>query len=405
MTHEFNKFYKDKRFYVPILVFIIFEVLLQLGLYKPFLKKNSYAANVNRITNHVIKMKKVHNPDILILGTSVAYQGLSVNMMNDRLKNKGLKIQSIAVPGSELITQQLVFEEVIPHFPKVKLLLHVVEITMPWVAQEWLMLPSLAMISEFNRIKAVQMVYEQDYDLIKYPHSINFYNFKEKWGAFMDSFSTKAEDLSYILVRSIAYRRDMRDFLISPGPRFRYMFKFYFQEPNLNIADYENQYEEKISSYFPIQDLEDCKAKTGPGNTDPIPADSSPAHKKALFDTCSLALVTTIESKETKRTKLYFKRLKLLYDSIEEHGIQVVVVIAPYSTLLSRLGGKERIDFWKKKLNQKNIPFMNLQHVTAGENNGDYYYDLIHLNKLGKERFSNELSDTLSKNLKEWMKE
>ncbi|MCB1193425.1 MAG: SGNH/GDSL hydrolase family protein [Leptospiraceae bacterium] len=402
--NDFHKFYKDKRFYVPVLVLIIFEILLQLGFYKPFLKKNSYAANVNRIANHVIKMSKVHDPDILVLGTSVAYQGLSVTMLNDKLKTKGLKLQSIAVPGSELITQQQVFEEVIPHFKKPKLLLHVVEVTMPWVAQENLMLPTLAMIAEFDRVDAIRKIYQQDYDLIEYPTSMNIYNFKDNWKKFMDSFSLKVEDISYILIRSIAYRRDMREFIISPGPRFRYMFKHYYTEPNLDIPDYENEYTEKISSYFPIQDLDDCKVKTGPANTDPIPPDSSPEHKKALFDTCSLALVTTVEANETYRTQLYFKRLKLLYDEIQKHGIKTVVVMAPYSSLLSHLGGKERLAFWAKKLEEMNIPLVNLQFITHGKNNGDYYYDLIHLNKHGKELFSNELNNVLLENVDTWVK-
>ncbi len=220
----------------------------------------------------------------------------------------------------------------------------------------------------------------------------------------MDSFSLKVEDVSYILVRSIAYRRDMRDFIVSPGPRFRYMFKFYYTEPNLGIPDYENDYTEKISSYFPIQDLDDCKVKTGPSNTDPIPSDSSFEHKKALFDTCSLALVTTVESQETYRTQLYFKRLKLLYDEIQKHGIKIVVVVAPYSSLLSHLGGKERLEFWKKRLDEMNIPLVNLQFITHGEKNGDYYYDLIHLNKQGKELFSDELNKVLLENVGTWMK-
>jgi hypothetical protein len=56
---EFNKFYKDKRFFFPILAFLMFELILESGIYTPFLKKNSYAANINRITNHVISKKQI----------------------------------------------------------------------------------------------------------------------------------------------------------------------------------------------------------------------------------------------------------------------------------------------------------------------------------------------------------
>ncbi|MCE9499986.1 MAG: SGNH/GDSL hydrolase family protein, partial [Leptospira sp.] len=195
---EFNKFYKDKRFYIPVIVILVFELLLQLGVYTPFLKKNSYASNVNRITNHVLSKQPELDPDILILGTSVAYQGLSVRILNEKLKSTGLKVQSIAIPGSELIVQDMAVEKVLPKFKNVKLVIHVGEITMPWVSQTELNLPTLAMIAEFNRIEAVRKSFENEYNI-------------------------RGEDIFYILFRSIAYRRDMREFFLDPGKRIKYL--------------------------------------------------------------------------------------------------------------------------------------------------------------------------------------
>jgi hypothetical protein len=160
---EFNKFYKDKRFYFPILAFLLFELILETGIYTSLLKKNSYAANINRITNHVISKKQIHDPDILILGTSVAYQGLSTRILQEKINATGLKIQSIAIPGSELIVQHLVSEKLLKEFPNVKLLIYVGEVTMPWVSQTGLGLPTLAMISEFSRVDVVPLLNEFEY--------------------------------------------------------------------------------------------------------------------------------------------------------------------------------------------------------------------------------------------------
>ncbi|MCX7998933.1 MAG: SGNH/GDSL hydrolase family protein, partial [Leptospiraceae bacterium] len=119
MKREFSKFYKDKRFYVPVLILVCFELLLQTGIMKPFLKKNSYAANVNRILNHVLEKQKEHDPQVLILGTSVAYQGLSPRILQEYWTPLGLKIQSIAIPGSELIVQDLASQKVLHSFKPV----------------------------------------------------------------------------------------------------------------------------------------------------------------------------------------------------------------------------------------------------------------------------------------------
>ncbi len=59
MKKEFNRFYKDKRFLIPVFGILGFEILLQFGIYSPILKKNSYAANVNRITNHTLNKQKI----------------------------------------------------------------------------------------------------------------------------------------------------------------------------------------------------------------------------------------------------------------------------------------------------------------------------------------------------------
>lgn len=55
---EYIAFIKDSKFWIPVLILVGLEIGMQFGCYRPFLKKNSYAANVSRITNHVLEKQK-----------------------------------------------------------------------------------------------------------------------------------------------------------------------------------------------------------------------------------------------------------------------------------------------------------------------------------------------------------
>ena len=377
MVTEFHKFYKDKRFYIPILVLLCFELILQTGVYKPYLKKNSYAANINRITDHVIAQKKHHDPDILILGTSVAYQGLSPRILQEKLTPLGLKIQSIAIPGSELIVQDLATQKVLRELQKVKLLIYVGEITMPWVAQENLGLPTLAMIGEFEK-------------------SI-FWNLPKEY-----NYNVLFEDYVYLFSKSIAYRRDFRDFFTDPAKRFKHISRSK-KHPNLNFYDFENNHTEKMSSYK-ITSLEDCIEKTKEWYSPPYPENSNEDHKKAIFDTCDLASKTTTEAQRTSKTKLYFERLSKLYKHYQNKNIKILNIFAPYSYTMKHLGGKQRLQVWQEELEkilgQENVHIADFQDIFQNEDSNEYCYDTIHLNKQGMERFSNVLGNYLLNYLK-----
>ena len=367
---EFGKFFRTKTFLIPVGVIVAMELLLQAGCYSPFLKKNSYAANVNRILNHVIDKKDVLDPEILVFGTSVGYQGLSVPRLNQRLAPH--KINSIAIPGSELIVQELAVRKALKNFDNIKTVIHVMELTMPWVNKNELALPTLAMIAEINRPLALQKIYEYEYDV-------------------------RRDDVGYIMLRSVAYRRDMKDVFFNGDKRLKDFVKS-VREGNDNYYDYENSYTEAISMYSPV-DLKDCQAKTGPANTDPIPAGSNKHHKKALYDTCSLGLVTRIKSTATPESEEYFRRLKLLYAPLQEKNIRIINVFAPYSDIISHLGGPERLQHWRENLERilgpENTTVIDMQYIFRGKNSGEYFYDLIHLNKKGMLEFSDRLADEL----------
>ncbi|TGM03696.1 SGNH/GDSL hydrolase family protein [Leptospira barantonii] len=381
---EYLAFIKDSKFWIPVLLLVFLETGMQFGCYRPFLKKNSYAANVSRITNHVIEKQNEFDPDVLIVGTSVAYQGLSVPLLNQELAPLGKKIQSIAIPGTELIVQDLAVLKTLPHFKKVKTVVHVFEITTPWVGQKILNLHTLAMISEFDRFEVYPRVYDFGYDV-------------------------NADDLAYITLKSIAYRRDIQDFILSPSKRIKDIGKR-FKKENSDPWDYENSYKEKISMY-PIQNVPDCVAKTDPANGQPIPEGSDRFHKKAIFDTCIISSNPLTNANEDAVTKQYFDRLKILHDEIRRigkengHEIKIIGVVAPYSQLIQEWRLPERNAVWKRELERINptdpVSLLDYQDLLDGADNGDYYYDLIHLNSIGMMKltsaFAKDLKSILSK--------
>lgn len=375
---EYIKFILDFRLLVVIIVLFLFEFCLQMGMYKPFLKKNSYAANVNRITKHALDSKDVLDPDILILGTSVAFEGLSVRILNEKLNSTGYKVQTLAIPGSELVVQHQVLKENILKFPNLIAIIHVMEPGMPWVDRDELILPTLAMLSEVNHFDAIRTIDEFEY--------------KYNW-----------QDISYLLFKSIAYRRDLNDFLSEPQERIKFMGRE-MRSPNLNPWDYDNKHTESISAYG-INNLEECLKKVNPANNQPIPFGSDKRHKKMLYDTCTLSMVTTLENNETPRTQRYFRRLSKMYGLIPKDKIKVIHVFAPYSEIISNFGRESRRPLWEKELNHvtKSIlgydkaEIINLENLLDGADNGKYCFDLIHLNQFGTEKFSNKLGEVLLK--------
>jgi hypothetical protein len=382
MKTEYLSFFKDKRVLIPLLILLCFELILQTGIYKPFLKKNSYAANVNRITNHVIQKKEQHDPEILILGTSVGYQGLSPKILQNKLDPTGLKIQSIAVPGSELIVQELVSKKALEHFSKVKLLIYVGEITMPWVAQYYLGLPTLAMIGEFSFLDSITLPYKHKYNV-------------------------KYDDLFYLSSKIIAYRRDFRDLILDPGKRIKYLSRTR-RNPNLNFYDFENDHTEKMSSYN-ITSLQDCLEKTRDWANPPFPENSNVDHKKAVFDTCALSSVTNPSLEETPETKLYFERLSRVFKLYQDRNIKIITIFAPYSHIMRHLGDPKRLVVWKnnleKILGKENVNMVDFQDIFQGENSNEYCYDTIHLNHQGMARFSESFGNYLLENLAKYFPE
>ncbi|TGL47606.1 SGNH/GDSL hydrolase family protein [Leptospira wolffii] len=372
---------RQKKFWIPVLFFVFFDLCLQTGVYRPYLKKGSFAANVVRNTEYVLEKKSEFEPTILLLGTSVAYQGLSLKTLNETLEPYGEKIQSVAMEGTELVVQDSIIRNLLPKFPKVHTVIHILEISTPWVDQEYLQIHTLAMLGELDRRIAFPLIYDFNYNV-------------------------QYDDLGFLAFKSIAYRRDIRDFILDPSKRLKDIGRRR-KEQKLTPWPHENTNLPKISMYPEAKEVLSCLATTNPGNGQAIPQGSDIFHKKAIWDTCDLAKRTPTVVTKTKSVDNYFLRLGLLYKDIhrigEENGqkIRILGVIAPYSEIIKAWRTPERDRIWQEEVRKidPEISLLDYQDSLDGSNNGDYYYDLIHLNRIGMDKFSDIFAADLPSHL------
>lgn len=368
--YEYWKFFKDPAIIIAILMIAFMETSMQLGCYKPFIKRNSFASNVNRITDHALDRQKDWDPDVLILGTSMAYEGLSPEILNIRLKAHGLKIQSIAIPGAELVVQALALEKVLREFQNVKYIIHVNEAEMPWVDFETLSPGTRAMVSEFDRRKVYFLLNDFDYKV---------------------SFS----DWLSIMVRLINYRKDIGDWILNPLQRLKYFGRERKEKANYGISSYENRYEKSLALYS-FSNLEECIGVTGAFS--PIVEGSNAMHRDSIFSTCLVAKEKKLESGTTESTIRYKKRLSQLYQLIGEKDIHVVHVFPPLPYYLDFVNYPERIAYWKENYSDLlSEDIVDFHDLFSREEGTKYFYDLVHLNRKGNEEFSYRLADELDK--------
>ncbi|HMV42850.1 MAG TPA: hypothetical protein PK079_23010 [Leptospiraceae bacterium] len=370
---EYILFLKDKSILSALVVLILFELFLQAGFYKSFLKKNSYASNVNRITDHSLGKQSELDPDILIVGTSLAYEGLSMQALNERLKPLNLKAQSIAIPGAELIVQGLALEKVLNKFKRVKYIIHVNEIEMPWTLGIVFSQATLAMAGELDRKRAIEKFYEDEYNI-------------------------SYADIAYILIRLWAYRKDLGEFILNPEKRIKDLGKAKkaFKD---NLYSYENNYQESLSLYH-FKNVKECLTITK-DNTN-IPQGSNPYHREAIAKTCKLAEESVLSLEENGSTELYQRRLKNFYKILRDRNIQVINVFPPVSNYLEDFQYGKRVLFWKDKykdvLGEK---IFDLTEIIPKEDNANYFYDIVHVNQKGMRVFTDRLGESLLAYLKE----
>lgn len=364
---ELFHFLRDKSLLSAMGIIILIEFSLQMGCYREFLKKNSYAMSVNRITDTAIRSNSLIKPNILILGTSIAYEGLSPKLLNEKLLDKKIRVQSIAIPGSELIVQDLALRKVLSETNNIKYVLHVNELHLPWIDRRELIDATLSMIAEFDRISGLKRIYQDEYNI-------------------------KAGDYLFLFSRLVAYRRDFADFLLSPDKRIKDISRS-IKDGNSFLYSYENTYVPSLSLYN-FKNLDECLEYTFVNSN--IVNGSDKYHRDAIYKTCSLAKQTKISMEKNELTELYKIRLKNLYNFIKSKNVKIINVVPPTSIFLDRVEYENLNKFWMREYGSiLSEERWDLSGIIPDEGNSDYFYDLIHFNKKGMELFTEHLASKL----------
>ncbi len=361
---------RDPRICVPLGFLLGIELFLQTGLYKPLMQPRSYADNVNRILRIAGQNK---DPQALILGTSVAYQGIQVRALNEMLAKDGITVESGACEGAKLETQHLIMRALLDRMPHVKTVIHVVEASHPGTARFHQDPANRSMAAQFPRFEAIGVLRSHFLEL-------------------------SPSDYIYFFVRTMTYQKDMRDFVLDPLDRFKGIGRRFKEQPNGYV--YENKYEYKLS-VFPAKDPQECVnvalaadiAKLGKSVTDEH-------HRNAVVRTCQIVVADPLNGPGSAQwTDLYFKRLRVVYKDITDRGIKIIVVFSPYSEIIKDLNAEYRMKIWKDGLASvtapENYTTVDLRKSLDGPKNADYYYDTIHLNREGADVFTKAFADAV----------
>ena len=361
---------RDTRIAIPLGFLLGLELFLQTGLYKSLMQPRSYADNVNRILRMAGQDK---DPQALILGTSVAYQGIQVPELNELLRKEAITVESGACEGAKLETQHLIMRALLDRMPHVKTVIHVVEASHPGTARFHQDQANRSMAAQFPRMEAL--------------HVLKSHNLK-----------LEPSDYVYFFVRSITYQKDMRDFLLDPLDRFKGIGRRFREKPTGYI--YENKYEYKLSA-FPAKNPIECVEVATRANIEQMGKEvTDQHHRNAVVRTCQIVLMDPLAgSGNAQWTALFFQRLKVMYKDITDRGIKIIVVFSPYSDVIKDLNAEYRISEWQNGLAaitaRENYTTVDLRKSLDGPKNGDYYYDTIHLNREGATVFTKALADAI----------
>jgi hypothetical protein len=363
VSSELWKFLKSPVFYFPAGLVLALELFLQSGLYNAVLKPESFAFNVNRIRS-VVKQTS-YRPNVLIIGTSVAYQGLLIPDLNQAARDSGLRFQSAATQAAMIETQHALLRDLAPSLPGLRWIIHVAEIDFPYQARHELESANRSMLAQFPREETLQLLKEHRFRLTP-------------------------RDYAFFYLRTLTYQSDLRDFLLNPPRRFKSLAR----QRKKEIPDvvYLNQNRYAISAYG--SNPEECEKNAIRGI--PFFDDSGrqvtdEPHRTAVLDTCRNA-GEDLRAKpggNTWRT-LFFHRLKKLHEEARKHNLRLVTVFAPYSEMMAPAHDPERIRVWQEEFAKAGYysDIIDLRYTLDGPDNLSLFYDTIHLNRQGAERFT-----------------
>ncbi len=369
---ELKKFLRDWRLLAPLLMLLSLEGVLQSGLYSYLLEPNSYAASVRHIVN-VVRRSPV-KPNVLVIGTSVAYQGILLPQLNDRLAPAGLRVQSVACQGCMLETQHRLYRELREEFPELRAVLHFGETALAWKARPSIDVANRSMLAQFGRIETLGLIREQEFPL-------------EPW------------DYVYFNVRSITYQADMRDFALAPLTRFKSLTRF--QRKVRDDYPYVNEYAYGID-VFGARNLQEC-VELIPQRKDALIAagKTDRHHANSTLQTCQIALYEqgVPDPGAPQWNALFFRRLQRFYQEIDNDGRLIITALPPYSDLVNHLNSDQRMALWREELarlhGQREYYLLDLRSSLDGPENQSYYYDLLHLNAPGAAVWTDRIAAAL----------
>jgi len=363
VSSELWKFLRSPVFYAPAGLILGLELFLQTGLYRSVLKPESFAFNVNRIRT-VVK-ETSYRPNVLILGTSVAYQGLIVPELNKAAAENGLRFQSAAAQAAMVETQHALLRDLAPAMPEVRWIIHVAEVNFPYQSRHELEPANRSMLAQFPRSETLPLLREHQFTLTP-------------------------RDYAFFYLRTLTYQGDMRDFLLNPPRRLKSLARQKKKEAPDVVYLNQNRY--AISAYG--RDSVECEKNAISG----VPFMDSEGnqitdepHRTAVLDTCRSALddLRARPGENTWRT-LFFLRLKKLHAEARKHNLKLVTVFAPYSEMVTPARDPDRIKVWQEELAKEGFypSIIDLRTTLDGPDNLSLFYDTIHLNRQGAERFT-----------------
>lgn len=360
-------FLLDRSLVSALALILAFEVGFQAGCYAPLLSKNSYAKTIQSVIEKSLASHSELKPNTIILGTSIAYESISLSQLNYRLKDSGFIVQSLAIPGSELIVQELILREYLSKHPNIRYVIHINELPLAWINRKQLIPSTLSMLGEFDRSIVFERIKSDLYETTFW----DYLNLTSKW---------------------VAYRKDMADLFLRPDKRWKEWINKKKENPS-SLYLYENQYVPSLALYQ-FTSLEECIGKTTPYS--PIPDHSNKFHLSALGQTCSLLFQNQHKIEKTPETQVFGTRLSNLYSYLKSQKIAIINVYPPVSNFLNQTENQARKAFWKSEyghlLQNHEI---DLSTAIPLESNDDFYYDLIHVNRKGMVLFTEALAKEL----------
>ncbi|MBW7857571.1 MAG: hypothetical protein H3C43_04590 [Leptonema sp. (in: Bacteria)] len=330
------------------------------------LKPESFAYNINRIRNVVRHTS--YKPNALILGTSVAYQGILTPNLNKLAAKYGtsLRYQNAASQGALIETQHALLRDLAPSLTDVKWIIHVAEVNFPYQTRYELEPANRSMLAQFPRATTIDLLKEQQFVL-------------------------SPRDYGFFYLRTLTYQGDLRDFVLNPPRRLKDLARAKKKMVPDTVYLNRNKYSIEVYGKTAAECTDHSLHGVGFFDTATGEQVTDNPHRTAVLDTCRMALDDPKQKlgADTWRS-LFFERLKSMHAEARRNNMQIVTVFAPYSEMVLPARQNDRLTMWQDELSKGDyFPYIiDLRNSLDGPKNLSYFYDTIHLNESGAEKFT-----------------